>query len=49
MTEPTTWQALADAYHAHHFACPTCIAAGGGHGQRCASGAELWINYQGAV
>jgi len=31
----------ARAYHAHHFACPTCIAAGQGRGRRCATGLDL--------
>lgn len=32
------------AYHAHHFNCPTCIAAGRGsrYGQRCSAGMTLW-------
>ena len=36
------------AYHAHHFSCPICIAAGRGaaYGMRCGTGAALWINYQ---
>ncbi len=35
--EPTDWRALAAAYHAHHFNCATCIAAGRGrqYGLRC--------------
>lgn len=40
------WKALAQAYNAHHFACPVCIAAGQGYGQRCADGAKLWTRYQ---
>jgi len=44
-----TWRPLADAYHAHHFACPACVAAGGGHGLRCAAGAGLWAAYQDAA
>jgi hypothetical protein len=43
-----TWQPLADAYHLHHFACPTCIAAGKGFGLRCGAGASLWVSYSGA-
>jgi len=39
------WRALAVAYHSHHFACPICIAAGGGIGLRCAAGAALWSAY----
>ena len=36
------------AYHAHHFSCPICIAAGRGaaYGMRCGTGMALWINYQ---
>jgi hypothetical protein len=35
--DPLDWKELAAAYHAHHFNCPTCIAAGRGsrYGQRC--------------
>lgn len=46
--EPTDWRALAAAYHAHHFNCPTCIAAGRGtrYGLRCGTGAALWRAYQ---
>ena len=38
----------AAAYHAHHFSCITCIAAGRGvlYGMRCGAGMALWINYQ---
>ena len=45
--EPTDWRALAAAYHAHHFRCPTCIAAGRGtrYGLRCGAGAALWRAY----
>ena len=32
-------------YHAHHFICPTCVAAGLGYGERCAAGQGLWTNY----
>ena len=37
---PQDWIELATAYHAHHFNCPTCIAAGRGsrYGQRCGAG-----------
>lgn len=41
-----TWQSLADAYHAHHFGCPACIAAGKGYGLRCGAGAALWSAYE---
>ena len=43
-------QALdATAYHAHHFNCPQCIAAGRGqqYGGRCAVGLALWSDYTG--
>ena len=40
---PTDWHALDAAYLAHHFNCPTCIAAGRGsrYGQRCGAGMAL--------
>ena len=46
--DPNAWQELAQAYHAHHFSCPTCIAAGRGavYGLRCGAGMALWTNYQ---
>ncbi len=39
--------AAARAYHAHHFNCPYCIAAGRGtrYGGRCAKGQALWNAY----
>ncbi len=42
------WQALDMAYQAHHFKCPTCIAAGRGvrYGLRCGVGAALWADYE---
>ena len=40
-----TWKPMADAYHAHHFTCPTCISAGKGYGLRCGAGAALWTAY----
>ena len=45
--EPTDWHALDAAYLAHHFNCPTCIAAGRGtrYGLRCGAGAALWRAY----
>ncbi|WP_161499865.1 hypothetical protein [Rhodoferax sp. TS-BS-61-7] len=43
------WPALAQSYHAHHFNCPVCIAAGTGYGQRCQAGALLWTAYQESV
>lgn len=48
MTVPfdTTGLTLAQVYHLHHFNCPTCIAAGSGHGQRCSIGGPLWTAYQ---
>ena len=44
---PLGWKELAAAYHAHHFNCPTCIAAGRGdrYGQRCGAGMALWRSY----
>jgi hypothetical protein len=42
----SVWQALSRVYHFHHFECQTCIAAGGGYGQRCSIGAPLWSAYQ---
>ena len=45
--DPSDWKELAAAYHAHHFNCPTCIAAGrgSGYGQRCGVGTALWRDY----
>jgi hypothetical protein len=42
-----TEQSAAEAYHAHHFNCHTCIAAGRGtqYGERCAHGLALWSDY----
>jgi hypothetical protein len=44
---PMDWRELAAAYHAHHFNCPTCIAAGrgAGYGSRCGVGITLWRAY----
>jgi len=44
---PLDWKELAAAYHAHHFNCPICIAAGRGsqYGQRCGAGMALWRAY----
>jgi len=44
---PTDWHAADAAYQAHHFNCPTCIAAGRGsrYGLRCGLGATLWRAY----
>ena len=38
---------LARTYHAHHFNCQICIAAGRGSrfGLRCGVGAALWYAY----
>jgi hypothetical protein len=46
--DPVDWKELAAAYHAHHFNCPTCIAAGRGsqYRQRCGAGMALWAGYQ---
>lgn len=45
-----TEQSAAQAYHAHHFNCHPCIAAGRGtrNGRRCAVGLALWNDYTGA-
>lgn len=45
--DPTDWHELAREYHAHHFNCQTCIAAGRGaqYGLRCGVGAALWRAY----
>lgn len=47
-SDPNAWRELAKAYHAHHFTCPTCIAAGRGaaYGLRCGVGSALWNRYQ---
>ena len=47
----TDWKPLAALYHAHHFNCPTCIAAGRGsrYGLRCGAGAALWATYGAAT
>ena len=44
---PPDWYALDAAYLAHHFNCPTCIAAGRGsrYGLRCGVGSALWRAY----
>lgn len=44
---PTDWHALDAAYLAHHFNCPTCIAAGRGsrYVLRCGTGAAFWRAY----
>ena len=44
---PSDWKELAAAYHAHHFNCLTCTAAGRGarYGQRCGAGMALWRAY----
>ena len=44
-----TEQSAAQAYHAHHFSCHQCIAAGRGirYGRRCAVGLALWRDYTG--
>ena len=47
LDDPVDWKELAASYHAHHFNCPTCIAAGRGsrYGQRCGAGMALWRAY----
>ena len=47
--DPADWRELAAAYHAHHFKCPFCIAAGKGYGLRCGVGAALWSTYSNTV
>ena len=44
-------QSAAQAYHAHHFNCHTCIAAGRGirYDRRCAVGLAMWLTYTGAA
>lgn len=42
------WLELDREYQRHHFACPTCIAAGRGYGLRCGVGASLWTAYNAA-
>lgn len=44
-----TWLHLDRAYQAHHFKCPTCIAAGLGYGLRCGTGAALYKAYEDAT
>ena len=46
-SNPQAWRELAAVYHAHHFACQTCIAAGRGnqYGLRCGTGTALWRAY----
>lgn len=46
--DPNAWRELDQAYHAHHFNCTTCIAAGRGsiYGLRCGVGAALWLHYK---
>lgn len=43
-----TEQSAAQDYHAHHFNCHTCIAAGRGigYGKRCAVGLAAWNTYR---
>lgn len=45
---PQDWKERAATYHAHHFHCTTCIAAGRGvrYGQRCGAGMALWQAYR---
>lgn len=45
---PLDWKAMAADYHAHHFSCAACIAAGRSpdHGTRCCEGLLLWDVYQ---
>ena len=43
------WRELDRVYLAHHFNCPTCIAAGRGRGLRCGVGRSLWAAYSAAI
>ena len=43
------WIELDRAYQRHHFACPVCISAGKGYGQRCGVGAALYRSYEDAA
>lgn len=43
------WRKADADYLRHHFACPTCCAAGRGNGKRCPAGAGLWAIYGAAV
>ncbi len=45
-TDTQWWFELAEAYRAHHFGCPTCVAGGQGRGLRCGVGMALWSSYQ---
>lgn len=49
LANPLAWKELAAAYHAHHFDCRYCIAAGRSsqNGPRCRIGAALWGRYTG--
>ena len=42
-----TEQSAAQAYHAHHFSCHQCIAAGRSdrYGRRCDTGLAMWTAY----
>ena len=42
-----TEQSAARVYHAHHFSCHHCIAAGRGirYDRRCAVGLAMWLTY----
>lgn len=41
----TSEELAANAYHAHHFNCRVCIAAGKRYGERCKEGLGLWLRY----
>lgn len=40
------WSDADRCYQAHHWKCPTCIAASQGRGSRCTGGAILWRIYE---
>lgn len=42
----TSEELAANAYHAHHFNCRVCIAAGKRYGNRCQEGLDLWHRYR---
>ena len=45
--DPANWRELAQAYHAHHWTCRRCIAAGQFRAGRCDIGNALWGWYAG--
>lgn len=49
-TSAEHWKQADQAYIDHHFACPTCCAAGASSGKqsRCPKGLQLWKEYNNA-